>query len=151
MSKGEKKFLFAFIGIFVLFVVVDFFAADPVNWTVTFRTDDKNPFGAYILQERSKDLFTEAFTLSNQTISEYSEEENLFVLAENAQIFGADLDHLLELAASGKTILIAANQFSTALMDSLQFKVVLSFKPIYKSLFEQAQSEVKFTDTEVYK
>ena len=150
MKKGEKKYLIALIILFVAYVATDFLAPRPVDWTVTFHYKDKNPFGAYILSERADDLFEGGFEISNLTISELSELENLFILAEQAEISGADFRSLMLKLDSGTHVFIAANQFSPAIKDSLKFDVSFSFHMLNQTIFEAATSKILTNDSIEY-
>lgn len=150
MRKGEKKFLIVLIVLFVAYVATDFLAPRPVDWTVTFHHQDKNPFGAYILSERADDLFEGDFEISNLTISELSELDNLLILAEQAEIAGADYRSLRSKLDSGVHVFIAANQFSPVLKDSMKFEVSFSFHILNQTIFEAATSKVLSNDSIEY-
>ncbi len=150
MRKGERKFLFLFIALFVAYVATSFLAPKPIDWTVTFSSQDKNPFGAYILSERSDDLFDGAFEVSNKTISELSKLENLLVLSDVAEVAGADYRNLVSKLDSGVNVLIGANQFSPVLRDSLGFDVDFSFHALNQTLFEAATSTIRLSDSTTY-
>lgn len=150
MRRGEKKFLIILIVLFVVYVATSFLAPKPVDWRVTFGLKDKNPFGAYILNERSQDLFRESFTVSNQTISELSGVENLLILSDFAEIAGADYRSLMAKLDSGAYVFIAANEFSPVLKDSLSFDNSFSFHALNQSIFEAATSRVRLVDSISY-
>jgi len=150
MKKGEKKFLILFVVLFIAYVATDFLAPRPINWTVTFSNKDKNPFGAYILSERSEDLFNEGFDISNQTISELSQLENLLILAEDAQIAGADYRSMMGKLDSGVNVFISANRFAPVLQDSLSFELSFSFHVLNQTLFEVANSRIQLSDSSEY-
>ncbi|MEM6735976.1 MAG: hypothetical protein AAF620_07905 [Bacteroidota bacterium] len=147
MRKGEKKFLILFILLFVTYVSTSFLAPKPINWTVTFSNNDKNPFGAYILSERSHDLFNGSFEVSNKTIAELSQIENLLILSDFAEIAGVDYRSLLAKLNSGVNVFIGSNQFSAALKDSLNFDEAFSFHLLNQTIFEAATSTILLTDS----
>ena len=150
MKRGERKFLIILITLFVGYIATSFLAPKPIDWSVSFRNTDKIPFGAYILSQRSPDLFDGYFETSNKTISELSELENLFILAEYAEIVGADYRSLMAKVDSGSNVFIAANQFSSTMEDSLGFEVAYSFHVLNQSLFEAATSEITLRDSTSY-
>ena len=143
MKKGEKKFLVILVVLFIAYVATAFLAPRPIDWSVTFSHKDKNPFGAFILSERSADLFGRPFTVSNSTISELSDIGNLLILCDFADIAGADYRSLVDKLEYGSNVLIAANQFSGFLMDSLDFRAPFSFHVLNQTLFEAATSEIE--------
>ncbi len=150
MKKGEKKYLIGLIVLFLAYVATDFLAPKEVDWTVTFHNKDKNPFGAYILSERADDLFEGDFEISNQTISELSDLENLFILAEQAEIAGTDYRSLMSKLDSGTHVFVAANGFSPVLKDSLGFDVSFSFHLLNQTIFETATSKILAADSVEY-
>lgn len=150
MKKGERKFLIVLVVLFVLYVATSFLAPKPIDWSVTFASNDKNPFGAYILSERSSDLFGEPFRLSNRTISELTENDNLIILADVAEIARADYRNLMIKLDSGANVFVAANQFSAVLKDSLEFDERFSFHVLNQTLFEAATSEILVSDSLVF-
>lgn len=150
MRKGEKKFLIVLIVLFVAYVATSFLAPKPINWTVTFGNNDKNPFGAFILAERSADLFEGTFEVSNKTISELSNIENLLILTDYGEIAGADYRSLMSKLDSGANIFIAANQFSSTMKDSLNFNKTFSFHILNQTIFEAGISEIMIGDSAFY-
>ncbi|MEQ9468308.1 MAG: DUF4350 domain-containing protein [Ekhidna sp.] len=150
MRRGEKKFLIILILLFVVYVATSFLAPKPVDWRVTFGVKDKNPFGAYILNERSQDLFDGSLEVSNSTISEMSDLENLLILSDFAEITGADYRSLMRWLDSGVHVFIAANEFSSVLKDSLSFNNSVSFHNLNQSIFEAATSPVRLIDSTSY-
>lgn len=150
MKKGEKKYLIGLIVLFFAYVATDFLAPKAVDWTVTFHNKDKNPFGAYILAERANDLFEGNFEISNQTIAELSDLENLLILAEQAEISGADYRSLMSKLDSGTHVFVAANGFSPTLKDTLGFDVSFSFHMLNQTIFEAATSNILAADSVEY-
>ncbi len=150
MRKGEKKFLIILVVLFVAYVATSFLAPKPIDWTVTFGSYDKGPFGAYILSQRSSDLFSGSFEVSNKTMSELNKLENLVILADYVVIEGADYRSMISKLDSGVNMLIAANQFSPVLIDSLGFDQSFSFHVLNQTIFEAATSEIRTTDDSKY-
>lgn len=150
--KNDKIFIYAFVGLFVIYVVVDFLAPAPLNWTVTFKPNDKNPFGCFVLNDRSQDLFENGLELSNNTLSEMSGDiENVLILAEGAEIVRTDLDRLFEIVDSGKTVFISANTFSEKLMDSLEFDVSFEYQLLNQNIFEAPETTITVGESREYR
>lgn len=150
MKKGEKKFLIVLLVLFVGYVATSFLAPKPINWAVTFKNQDKNPFGGHILSERSPDLFEEQLEISYKTISELHGLKNLLILSEYADIAGPDFRSLLAKLDSGTHVFIAANQFSNTIQDSLGFSGSFSFHVLNQDVFEAARSKITTTDDSRY-
>lgn len=142
--KKDKIFIVVFVMLFVAYVVVDMLVPEPISWEVSFRADDKNPFGSFILNERSGDLFSNGFELSFSTISELAEtEENILVITEYAEIVLTDLDNLLGILNRGGNVLIAATSFDGGLADTLGFDVDTEYLALDQSIFEAPEQAIE--------
>lgn len=147
--RKDRIFIIVFAILFVTYVVVDFMAPKPISWEVTFRVDDKNPFGSYILNDRSGDLFTDGFELSYNTISEIAEtEKNILIITEYAEIFRTDLDKMFEILNAGGNVFIAANSFSSTFADTLGFDVDFEYQALDQSIFEVSEQSIMIDDKE---
>jgi len=141
--KRDKIFIYVFAGLFITYITLDFLAPKPINWLVTFKANDKNPFGGYIFYDRSKDLFDNGFELSHNTLSELADtESNIVILAERADIGRTDLDKFFEILERGGNVFIAANTFSEKLQDTLAFGVKFEYQLLDQSIFEAPESVI---------
>ena len=146
--KRDRIFIVVFALLFVVYVVADFFTPKPVDWTVTFHTDDKNPFGAYILANRSGDLFEDGITTSFETISSLIEEQrNLLILAEHADIKGVDQDQLSLILDSGNSVLVAASSFASSFLDSLRIDIHTEYRLLNQDIFEVPMGTLQLEDS----
>ncbi len=115
-----SSYLLIAVGVFVAFEI---FTPDPVNWTVTYRDDDKNPYGGYVFSEVMQDVFP-GKSISNSVFTLYEldtlpKETNLFVLASHLNLDELDTKTLLERVAAGGSALLSANSFDGTLRDTL--------------------------------
>jgi len=92
----------------------------PIDWTISLASADKNPFGAYLLDERFEDVFNTQ-TKSNATIYELQDSsyQNLFILAQQFAPSEEDVNALLERTQNGHDALIVASFFYGSLADTL--------------------------------
>lgn len=150
MKKKERIYLFVFITLFVAYVATDFMAPEPINWQVSFHSKDKNPFGGFILNDRSSDLFNEGFHLSYQTIAELEDENNIVILAEEAEIVGIDFDKLFEKLERGGNVWIGANTYSSKFRDTLDFAVSNNFQMLNQNIFEAPEGTLRLFDDSKY-
>ena len=121
MKKDLKYILFLASGV-LLYILVEVFAQKPVNWTVTFSNTDKNPFGAYLIDERMQDLFPgKRIDNVNLTLYELQDSlhENMLVLASSFNPSEEDAVALLEMVGNGANAFIAAEYFYGAFSDTL--------------------------------
>lgn len=98
------------------------------NWTITFYHLDKNPFGGKIFYELLQSRFDEVDYYFN-TVYEMEDEigENIIILAENFYPDDHDLEVLLSQVAQGSKALIASQNFSFNISDTLKLDYQLPF------------------------
>jgi hypothetical protein len=114
---------------------------------VTFRTSDKSPFGAYILNERATDLF-ERYSVSYTTISQFDKQDDLLILADKLSLGKPDLMRLNELMDEGTNVLLGANHFGTLMQDSLEFTTSYQFKFLGVGLLESSEGALRLNGKE---
>ncbi|MFY0602206.1 MAG: hypothetical protein JXR03_21195 [Cyclobacteriaceae bacterium] len=116
----KENWLYILLGVmFILYVCAEYFSPKPIDWTVTFHHKDKRPFGAFILQERLPDVFSET-GFSNRTFYELQDSTSqTIVLAEYLVLDDLDLKILLSKINDGQSVLLASNNFPKNLKDTL--------------------------------
>ncbi len=122
----SRNTIFLYLGLgllFILYVVLEVNRPKPLDWQATFLTFDKNPYGAFILNEQLEDLFHQGARSSFTTLYESRDStENILILASNFSPSDIDLEILLQQLNQGKDVLIAAESFSPTLCDTLGFE-----------------------------
>ena len=58
--KGLRLYLIIGSLLLVLYLVAQFNQPKEINWSPTLRSNDKIPFGTYVLHSRLKDIFPNA-------------------------------------------------------------------------------------------
>lgn len=133
----------------VLYAVMMVLKPKPVDWTVTLRQDDKNPYGAFIVFQRMGDLFPEATITSEQMpaynlLSDSALRGTAYVLiAPRTALQPEDVHRLLGYVARGNAAFIATGALSRALSDSLGVKLAA---PV-EGVFSRDSGRVNFTNT----
>ncbi len=116
-----------FILLLAVYIVAEMNRPTPVSWKVSLSKDDKSPYGSYILYKQLKDIFPQAAISSYRTpvydqVNNYADSNTAYLLIEpGAEIGKTDLNELLNYAVIGNYVFISAENFSEALMDTLQF------------------------------
>ncbi|TRX61227.1 DUF4350 domain-containing protein [Fulvivirga sp. M361] len=122
MKKDLKYIIFLAAGA-LLYIGIEVLSPKPVDWTVTFSHRDKNPFGAYLINERMPDLFP-SNDIKNVNLTLYelqdSTPENVLILASTFSPTEEDVTSLLEMVHDGANVFIAAEYFSGTFSDSLK-------------------------------
>lgn len=137
--KPYRAYIIFFSAVLLTYVTYTLLKPPPVHWLVTFRPMDKNPFGAYILNERATDLFSD-YSVSNRTISQVGKKENLLILGDKVDLGYADLTRLNELLDEGANVLIGSNFFGNRMQDSLGFSTTYLTRFYGSNLLESNES-----------
>ncbi|WP_339814076.1 DUF4350 domain-containing protein [uncultured Imperialibacter sp.] len=142
MNKKDKIFLWVFIGLFVGYVIVQYTAPKPLDWTITFHEDDKNPFGGFVLIERLPDIFPELETSYYNFTQLFTDKENVLVLAHEMELSPTDEESISEMLHAGSSVFLAAHQFPQAWLDSLGLKVAFNYSFVNEEIFGEDQIQL---------
>src|SRR5690554_4237229 len=99
----KEKILYILLGVlFATYVIVTYYSPKPLDWTITFAQNDKNPYGGYILYDRLEDFFSEK-AVSFQTLHEAREAEaHLLILTTKFMPSGSDVEALYDILDQGR-------------------------------------------------
>ena len=137
MQKSLKIYIAILIILLVGIVIIDGSKPIPINWTPTYDTKDKIPFGLYVLdKEFAGILNNRKFKKLDFTPYEYFRTDNLKNSAQTLQVEGAflrisefsELDKLssialLDFAGRGNNVFLSMKDFPAVILDSLKFAV----------------------------
>ena len=117
----KEKLLYIILGVlFVTYVIVEYYSPKPLDWTVTFAQNDKNPYGGYIIYDRLDDFFPEK-AVSFQTLYEARDAEaHLLILATDFSPSDADVEAIYTILDQGRTVFIGAQVFSEGFLEALE-------------------------------
>ena len=169
----KKRILYA-IFILLLFLPVYWLNKDaPIQyqWTPTFASDDRQPFGAFVFDRILEDSWTDKyyhnyysfydlkskkinipesetddnFDEDNNFAEIIPEEYNLLVIANHLRLDSAETLSLLNYVEKGGSVILAAENFYGLLKDTLNFYVS---NPVFPDLsilsFKQEDEKVNF-------
>jgi hypothetical protein len=130
-----KKNLLFIVGILLLFVAMyQINRSRPAQfvWEPTFRTEDKQPYGAYALDKLLKASWEEEYIHTYENVSDLYDEETLFdknllIVCNNFNIPEYQLDDFLQYIEEGGNAMVVAGVFSQPLMDTLHFSTDYRF------------------------
>lgn len=112
------------IAAFLLYVIFQILAPKPLNWTISLAHEDKNPFGAYVLDEVIDTLFN---SVSKSYLTTFERQDSLetnqLIITTNFYPDREDLDVILDHVDKGGNVLISAHNFTPLLTDTLSFEV----------------------------
>jgi hypothetical protein len=114
-----------------------------VNWSPTFYRSDKIPYGTRIFYDLASLKFPdnkiETIDDPGELLSDnggYSKSGNLIIVQNSLNEMVTDVNSIMEFAAKGNNVFIAANSLSKKIEDSLKFKV-------YPGLFFQSPISIQ--------
>ncbi len=126
--KDLKIYIFIASALFIVYLVAQYNKPKPVDWTETFRNNDKIPFGTYVLYNRLHDIFPNS-TLSSFREPVYNvinnqgiEKSTYIIICNYAKINKDDYDKLIEYIKNGNDLFIAANAFGPYLQKKLNIE-----------------------------
>lgn len=124
---NRERWIYTLLGVlFLLYVLVQYYAPTPRVWVPTYDIKDKNPYGTFILGERLSDLFEKEVTFSNNTLfEEKGRNGDVLILTEQFRPSETDFVSLQERMDQGYSVLIAATQFSESVQDSLELRTTV--------------------------
>ncbi len=122
--KKNNKYIFLLIGTVVLFLLVHLLSPKQFNWTPTFSSRDKNPFGDFVMNSLLDDLFpNQEVTHSNITFYETSDsllaDKNIIAIASFMTLQAEDTRALLSRVDAGANAFLSANYYGGLFSDTL--------------------------------
>ncbi|RZK57496.1 MAG: DUF4350 domain-containing protein [Pedobacter sp.] len=131
--RGFRKYLVFGSILLVLYFVAQYFKPKPTDWSPSYLSADKIPFGTYILRQRITDLFpgVQVKTVDNDIYSNMKEKpegkSNYFIIASNLKIDKIDYKEMVKYMQAGNNIFIAAANIQGMLVDTLKINIASNF------------------------
>lgn len=121
MKQDWKYILYISLAI-AIYSIVRLSAPRQYDWDVTYAPDDKNPYGAYALNQLLPSLF-QSVEHSYKTIYELADSlkanDNVFIVATNFSADQQDTRRLLQHVENGGNVFISAQRFFGFFADSM--------------------------------
>jgi hypothetical protein len=125
IPRQERTFVGLLLAAVVLVVVAAWWVPDPLDWTDSFAADDSRPYASEVVRAALPDLFGEGAvrTISNPPYLQLRDTSTtggayFFVTATFAPD-KIETERLLEYAARGNTVFVAAHRFKGPWADTL--------------------------------
>jgi hypothetical protein len=131
--KSDRKYIVLLVLAFVAFVLVEYNAPKPVNWSPTYSKKDKIPYGGYVVHDFLPDLFPgKRIIESNRTayimLDNYDSAQSNYIIINNEfKPDTLDTKTILDYVGTGSNVFMAAEDFEGALADSLKIKTSVDF------------------------
>lgn len=128
MDKKGKIYIALTALVVVFIIVLEYNKPQDINWFPSYAKHHKIPYGSYVFYEQLERIFTTKNikdlkrppfeTLSNNT----EINGTYFFLNGKVPFDDAELDKLLEWTAKGNTLVIASEEISKTLLDTLNLE-----------------------------
>jgi len=145
--NGLRRYLI-FGGILILlYLIAQYFKPKPLDWTPTYLSEDKIPYGTYILHSRIQDIFPGATVAKSQdpiynTLhGKKLTSSNYFIVASSIKITKIDYIEMIKYMQNGNNIFIAAADADQNFLNKLKLKIGADFE-----LQGNNKSTVNFTN-----
>ncbi len=130
MDKRSKIILGIFVAVLVGIMAAEIVRPKPLNWSPSYTSSDKIPFGCYVLYQELKQLFPQQKIYStNQSMYNIladrdSSKTTSYLLINNIlDLDRQESNQLLNYVSQGNDSFIAATNFGNFLSDTLNLKV----------------------------
>lgn len=127
--KGFRTYKIICAVLLIGYLLVNYFEPKQTDWNLTFTKEDKIPFGTYILNQRIKDILpdvkikTSQKPIYNTLKGENLEPSNYLIIASQAEISKLDFTEMVKFMQKGNHVFIAAYQFNSTFLDTLNLAV----------------------------
>lgn len=133
--KGLRWYLIICGVLLTAYLVAQYTRPKPINWTPTYLSEDKIPYGTYILRKQIGDLFPDAVVRTAHTpIYNALKEEatapssNYLIIASRVKIDKADLAEMIKYMQAGNHIFIAAFELNGEINKRLKLEIGSDFE-----------------------
>ncbi len=135
--KGYRSFIMIFSVLFILYVIAEINKPKPVDWPISIRRNDKNPYGGYIIFNQLRHIFPAAAIQSFHT-SVYKRVKNAYetntaylIISPALRPTSTATNKMKNYVSKGNYIVASANVFYTPFLDSLGIETTtpVYFKP----------------------
>jgi hypothetical protein len=126
--KGNTRYIVIVLGSFALLLLIEYLTPKPINWSQTYRREDKIPYGNYILYRELPRLLQQPVVENTHTFYERqlvndTTAANYLLIQDDLNMDSLDVQALLKLVSAGSDAFIAARYIDAKLRDSLQLEV----------------------------
>ncbi|WP_428234966.1 DUF4350 domain-containing protein [Gracilimonas sp.] len=152
MFKKERTYYFILGGLIFIYVLAQILRPKPLNWTESYSSEDKIPYGGYLMHALLPAAFPDdEISLNQSPIFEYSDstnpQKNWIFINKSFGIDRWETDILLSQVEQGASVFIAARTFEQAFKDSLDIGTYLN-NPLLAggSMLDEDTARVNFTN-----
>ena len=132
--KSLRLYIIILAGLITIYLVAQYNRPKPVDWSETFSSGDKIPFGTYIIYHRLNDIFPGA---KIQTLREPAynvindhgiQHATYMIICNSVNLNEYDYKKLIEFIRKGNDVFISATYFGDELQKKLKIETQVEFK-----------------------
>ena len=148
MKKKNIKLLLPLVITLIILTIVKIIESEEINWSISFAAKDKIPYGGYIINDLSQELFPEEdvklkeFPVYNILKINYYVNTNYVFINGHFAPDKLDTEYLLRYVAEGNNVFISAFRIYGDLADSLNIIM-------YEDFFNDDSITTNFTQIEL--
>jgi hypothetical protein len=124
-----RWYLLGLLALFAGYVAVEYYRPKPLDWTPTYRSPDKIPYGTYVLYELLPEVLAPVqavrIPIYNQLKLSTPAHTNYVFVQGSFSVSPGETRALLRYVARGNDVFIAADNFEDHLQDTLGFRTDL--------------------------
>jgi hypothetical protein len=127
--KDLKIYLIVGAVLLILYTLIEYNRPKPTNWSPTYASNEKIPFGTFILFDRVKDLFqrstisTRRQPIYNVLVDSNYKRTAYVIICNSIQPSEQDYEQLTRYIKAGNDVFIAAENFGNLFEDKLRTSV----------------------------
>lgn len=131
--RGLRRYLIIGGILLAVYLVAQYFKPKPTDWSPSYLSEDKIPFGTYILRQRINDILPGAKVkmvdgaVYNNIKEKPDGSSNYLIIASSIKIDSLDYQQMVKYMQSGNNIFIAAYTIQGFLLDTLNLEITSDF------------------------
>jgi hypothetical protein len=151
--KTYRFYLVFLLGLFVCYVLLEYYRPKPIDWNESYSSRDKIPYGTRLFFELLPTVFpgqsirpTRLPIYNTLTDNELPKRSTYIFINKTFKLDRSDLKELLQYVQSGNTAFVAATRFSPLLLDTLHLKVE---SPLDSAFQVELTGTINFTNPQL--
>lgn len=155
MFKKERTYYFVLGGLIFIYVLTQILRPKPLDWSESFSSEDKIPYGGYLIQNLLPAAFpANQLSINRAPIFEYADttnpQKNWVFINKSFGLDRWETNILLSQAEQGASVFIAARNYGQAFQDSLEIITYLN-NPLLTSgsILDEDTAHVNFTNPQL--
>ncbi len=131
MKNKQNRHIAVLVVMFVLLVLFEYLAPHPIDWTMNFEQENKEPYGSFVVHKLLPELFSLPIETNEESLYEtfydtLTTNSNWIFITHNFKLDQLDLEKLLSLVAEGNNVFISSNSLSENIKDTLNIAIEMA-------------------------